>query len=88
MDAHASDIASANWHASAALIARCCREALLVDMGSTTTDIVPIVAGAVAARGYTDAERLATGELLRRPRAGAWHSRARAERRSRVHGRR
>jgi probable H4MPT-linked C1 transfer pathway protein len=61
--AHASDVASANWHASAALIARCCREALLIDMGSTTTDIIPIVAGAVAARGYTDAERLATGEL-------------------------
>ena len=54
---------SANWHASAALIARYCREALLIDMGSTTTDIIPIVAGAVAARGYTDAERLATREL-------------------------
>src|SRR5277367_2387422 len=61
--AHASDVASANWHASAALIARYCREALLIDMGSTTTDIIPIVAGAVAARGYTDAERLTTGEL-------------------------
>ena len=61
--AHASDVASANWHASAALIARYRREALLIDMGSTTTDIIPIVAGAVAARGYTDAERLATGEL-------------------------
>jgi probable H4MPT-linked C1 transfer pathway protein len=84
--AHASDVASANWHASAALIARYCREALLIDMGSTTTDITPIVAGAVAARGYTDAERLATGELAyaglvrslafasanRAPVAGAW----------------
>jgi len=39
------------------------REALLIGMGSTTTDIIPIVAAAVAARGYTDAERLATGEL-------------------------
>src|SRR5271168_4816473 len=84
--AHASDVASANWHASAALIARYCREALLIDMRSTTTDIIPIVAGAVAARGYTDAERLATGELAyaglvrslpfasanRAPVAGAW----------------
>jgi (4-(4-[2-(gamma-L-glutamylamino)ethyl]phenoxymethyl)furan-2-yl)methanamine synthase len=33
-------------------------------MGSTTTDIVPVVDGAVAARGYTDAERLAAGELI------------------------
>jgi hypothetical protein len=32
-------------------------------MGSMTTDIFPIVAGALAARGYTDAQRLATGEL-------------------------
>ena len=37
------------------------REALLIDMGSTTTDIIPTVAGAVAARGYADAERLTTG---------------------------
>ena len=71
----------ANWHAGAALIARYCREALLIDMGSTTTDIIPIVAGAVAARGYTDAERLTTGELAYAPAScGAWHSRARTER--------
>jgi probable H4MPT-linked C1 transfer pathway protein len=61
--AHAIDIASANWHASAALVARHCRDALFIDMGSTTTDIIPIIDGAVAARGYTDAERLVTGEL-------------------------
>jgi (4-(4-[2-(gamma-L-glutamylamino)ethyl]phenoxymethyl)furan-2-yl)methanamine synthase len=84
--AHVTDIASANWHASAALVARQAPEALLIDMGSTTTDLIPIVAGAVAARGYTDAERLATGELVyaglvrslvfasadRAPVAGAW----------------
>ena len=62
--AHRVDIASANWHASAALVARHCRDALFVDMGSTTTDIIPIIDGAVAARGYTDAERLVTGELV------------------------
>jgi probable H4MPT-linked C1 transfer pathway protein len=61
---HVADIASANWHASARLIGRTCRNALFVDMGSTTTDIIPIVAGLVASRGYTDAERLATGELV------------------------
>jgi probable H4MPT-linked C1 transfer pathway protein len=61
---HVEDIASANWHATAALAARAVRTALLVDIGSTTTDLVPIVAGAVAARGYTDAERLAAGELV------------------------
>ena len=62
--AHAGDIASANWHASAALAACCAVEALFVDIGSTTTDLVPIAGGAVRAAGYTDAERLAAGELV------------------------
>lgn len=62
--AHVREIASANWHASAALLARHAANALFVDMGSTTTDIVPILDGAPAARGYNDAERLACGELV------------------------
>lgn len=61
---HIEDIASANWFATAALAARVVRTALCVDVGSTTTDLVPVVDGTVAARGYTDAERLATGELV------------------------
>jgi (4-(4-[2-(gamma-L-glutamylamino)ethyl]phenoxymethyl)furan-2-yl)methanamine synthase len=62
--AHITDIASANWHASAALVARRCAQALFIDMGSTTTDIVPVSGGKVIARGYTDAERLTAGELV------------------------
>ena len=61
---HVANIASANWHASAVLVALQLRDALLVDVGSTTADIVPVVAGKVAARGYTDAERLGAGELV------------------------
>ena len=61
---HAVDIASANWHASAALLALKLPDALFIDIGSTTTDIIPIVGGQVAAVGYTDAERLAAGELI------------------------
>jgi hypothetical protein len=57
-------VAAANWHASAALLAQTRREALFVDVGSTTTDIIPIVAGRVAARGRTDPGRLRTGELV------------------------
>lgn len=60
----AHDVASANWHATAALSARLAKDALLVDMGSTTTDIIALEAGAVANEGYTDAERLLTGELV------------------------
>ncbi len=58
------DVASANWHATAALVARLVGDALFVDMGSTTTDIIPVKNGAVAGEGYTDAERLMTGELV------------------------
>ncbi len=62
--AHAVDIASANWHASAALLALKLPDALFIDIGSTTTDIIPIAGSQVAAVGYTDAERLASGELI------------------------
>jgi probable H4MPT-linked C1 transfer pathway protein len=61
---HTEQIASANWHASAALIAKRRKTALFIDVGSTTTDVVPIVEGKIVARGYTDAQRLATGELI------------------------
>lgn len=60
----AGDIASANWHASAALVAKLAGSALFVDMGSTTTDIIVTRAGSVVHDGYNDAERLATGELV------------------------
>jgi probable H4MPT-linked C1 transfer pathway protein len=58
------DVAAANWMASATWVARTHPDALFVDVGSTTTDIVPIVAGRVAAAGYTDLARLRQGELV------------------------
>jgi (4-(4-[2-(gamma-L-glutamylamino)ethyl]phenoxymethyl)furan-2-yl)methanamine synthase len=61
---HCIEIASANWHAAATLVAKRLSDALLIDLGSTTTDIIPIARGKVAARGYTDRERLAAGELV------------------------
>jgi len=57
-------VAAANWMASATLVARMVPDALLVDVGSTTTDIIPIVAGRSVARGRTDTSRLRTGELV------------------------
>lgn len=57
-------VASTNFLASAALVASRLDEALLVDMGSTTTDIVPIRSGSVVARGLTDGDRLASSELV------------------------
>ncbi|KAF2989822.1 H4MPT-linked C1 transfer pathway protein [Methylocystis sp. MJC1] len=59
----AEAVASANWRASAELVAQNCAESLFIDMGSTTTDLVPIRGGRVCAQGATDAERLMSGEL-------------------------
>jgi probable H4MPT-linked C1 transfer pathway protein len=57
-------VAAANWAATAALVAKQYRDAVLVDIGTTTADVIPIVDGVVVARGWTDPERLASGELV------------------------
>jgi probable H4MPT-linked C1 transfer pathway protein len=57
-------VAAANWRASATLVARTFQDALFVDVGSTTTDLIPIVSGHVVAHGHTDTARLRTGELV------------------------
>ena len=40
------------------------RRTLLIDVGSTTTDLIPIIDGRPAPKGRTDRERLASGELI------------------------
>jgi probable H4MPT-linked C1 transfer pathway protein len=59
-------VAAANWHALAQFVCRYLDGAagLLVDIGSTTTDIVPLDADGPAARGTTDPHRLVCGELV------------------------
>ncbi len=57
-------VAAANWMATATVAAREFPDAVLIDVGSTTTDIVPLVAGRVAAIGRTDTDRLREGELV------------------------
>jgi (4-(4-[2-(gamma-L-glutamylamino)ethyl]phenoxymethyl)furan-2-yl)methanamine synthase len=71
-------VASANWHASAQWVATRIANVLFVDIGSTTTDIIPIVEGRIAARGSNDADRLVSGELVyqgvvRTPLCGVAH---------------
>jgi probable H4MPT-linked C1 transfer pathway protein len=56
------EVAAANWAASAELLAREVGDCLFVDMGSTTTDLIPIKGGPLAAK--TDFLRLASGELV------------------------
>ena len=58
------EFAASNWLASAQWIARRIPNCLVIDVGSTTTDILPIVNGHVSVAGRTDPERLTSGELV------------------------
>ena len=69
VDAHEAagrwpDIASANWLATARLVTRLLPQALVIDVGSTTTDIIVVAAGEVKAAGRSDFGRLAREELV------------------------
>jgi probable H4MPT-linked C1 transfer pathway protein len=57
-------VAAANWAATANAVAAHHPDTLLIDIGTTSTDIIPIVCGVVVAMGRTDPERLASGELV------------------------
>ena len=62
--AHTQDVASANFLATATVAARLAADGLLIDMGSTTTDIIALAGGVPVAKGCSDGERLRTGELI------------------------
>lgn len=62
-------VAGANWVASAWLLERISEKLgidnmIFVDIGSTTTTIIPIVKGKTTVRGRTDPEKLVYGELV------------------------
>ncbi len=59
-------VASANWHALATFWARAYpdRAGLMIDVGSTTTDLVRLANGQPIFTGRCDRDRLATGELV------------------------
>ncbi len=56
-------VASMNWLATASFTAASINEGLLVDIGSTTTDIVPLQNGLAQPQGYEDFQRQQLGEL-------------------------
>ncbi len=58
--------AAANWLALATFAGRLAPEgpALLFDVGSTTTDVIPLLDGRPKPHGRTDRERLESGELV------------------------
>jgi (4-(4-[2-(gamma-L-glutamylamino)ethyl]phenoxymethyl)furan-2-yl)methanamine synthase len=58
------EVGASNWAATARLVGRFVPDAILIDIGTTSTDIIPIVAGRVEALGQTDPARLSSGELV------------------------
>lgn len=58
------DFAAANWLAGALFVADRHRDCILIDVGSTTTDIIPIQRGRPVNQARTDTERLMSGELV------------------------
>ena len=59
-------VAAGNWHALATWVGRSTPNgtALLIDCGSTTTDLIPLDDGLPVPEGRTDVERLLQGELV------------------------
>jgi (4-(4-[2-(gamma-L-glutamylamino)ethyl]phenoxymethyl)furan-2-yl)methanamine synthase len=62
--AHPQEVAASNWSATANWVARSIPTCVLIDIGTTSTDLIPVVNGKVVARGHTDPERLLSGELV------------------------
>jgi probable H4MPT-linked C1 transfer pathway protein len=58
------DFAATNWIASALFAASRVDDCILVDVGSTTTDIAPIKGGRLVSEGRNDLARLSAGELV------------------------
>ena len=57
-------VAAANWAATGWLVAKLIKTCVIVDVGSTTTSIIPVVDGCVSAAGKNDLEKLMVGELV------------------------
>lgn len=57
-------VAAANWAATGWLVATKLKNCVVVDVGSTSTSIIPIVKSKVVALGKTDLDKLICGELV------------------------
>lgn len=57
-------VSSANWVATGWLISQINRNCIIIDVGSTTTSMIPIINGKISTEGKTDLEKLQKGELI------------------------
>jgi probable H4MPT-linked C1 transfer pathway protein len=58
------NVAAANWMATSRLAGIRAPDCIMIETGSTTTDIIPVKGGKECAKGRSDLERLGTGELV------------------------
>ncbi|NHJ39982.1 MAG: hypothetical protein FK731_08110 [Asgard group archaeon] len=58
------EVSATNWYASAEYLAMKFPNVIVLDIGSTTTDIIPIYNHKVVAQGKNDLERLISNELV------------------------
>lgn len=61
---HINHIASANWYATASYTAQHIQRGILIDIGSTTTDLIPFSSGQVINTADSDHRRLRASELI------------------------
>ena len=57
-------VAAANWAATGWMVSKLIKNCIVIDVGSTSTSIIPVVEGIVSAAGKTDLEKLMNGELV------------------------
>ena len=58
------EVSASNWGATSLIVGQKYPDAILVDCGSTTTDIIPLKDGLPFTEGKTDLSRLIAGELV------------------------
>jgi probable H4MPT-linked C1 transfer pathway protein len=57
-------VAAANWAATGGMVSQLIKDCIIIDVGSTSTSIIPVIKGAISAAGKTDLEKLMNGELV------------------------
>jgi probable H4MPT-linked C1 transfer pathway protein len=57
-------VAASNWAATGWMVSHLVKDCIIIDVGSTSTSIIPVIEGAISAAGKTDLEKLMNGELV------------------------
>jgi len=58
------DVAAANWWAVGWFISQLREDGVVVDVGSTTTTITPVMRGEILSKGLNDVEKMSLGEIV------------------------